>query len=149
MNHTYRQGLEEVEFSKDDWCNLLSISHRFECEGARKRSIKEINKIGSPLIHVDKIVMAKRFGVEEWLVPACVALVERADPLTHVEADKLGLEMTVSVSNAREKYIRAQRLPAGQVSTTSGGLFVMGTSSPVQPTQANATQLVKGILGIK
>ena len=39
-----RQGLEEEKFSKDDWCDLLSISHRYECERARERSIKEIDR---------------------------------------------------------------------------------------------------------
>jgi len=101
-----RQGLEEEKFSKDDWCNLLSISHRYECERARERSINEINKFRLP---VDKIAMAKKFGVEEWLVPNCVALVEREAPLTHVEAMKLGLDMTVLLSEAREKYIQQQQ----------------------------------------
>jgi hypothetical protein len=107
MNRTHRQGLEKAKFSKDDWCNLLSISHRYECESARERSIKEINKLDPPADNiVDKIAMAKKFEVEEWLLPACTALVERQDPLTYVEANKLGLDMTVLVSEAREKYIQ-------------------------------------------
>ena len=105
MNHTNRQGLEEVKFSEADWCNLLSISHRYECERARERSIKEINKLDPPVNNADKITMAKKFGVKEWLLPACVALVERQDPLSHVEAEKLGLDMTILLSEVREKYI--------------------------------------------
>jgi len=128
---TYRQGLEEAKFSKDDWCNLLSISHRYDCEGARERSIKEINKIGSSVIHVDKIAMAKKFGVKEWLVPACVALVERTDPLTFAEADKLGLDMTVLVGEAREK------------------LYTQSSYNRYGQQMQTAAQLVKDVLGIK
>jgi len=150
-NQTYRprRELEDPKFSKDDWCNLLSISHRYECEGARKRSIKEINKLGSSVIHVDKIVMAQRFGVDEWLVPACVALVEREDPLTFADAYKLGLEMTVLVSKAREKCIRAQR--QGSSSGSIAYASFAGHSTTIYYTQVapTTTQLVKSVLHIK
>ena len=128
--NTHRQGLEEIKFSQDDWCNLLSISHRYECEGARERAIKEINKLVTPVSDIDKIAMAEKYGVEEWLLPACVALAERGDPLTYAEADKLGMGMTVLVGEAREKYI------GNEYDNYSG-----------QPKKA--TQIVKGILGIK
>lgn len=138
MNRTNRQGLEEEKFSKDDWCNLLSISHRYECERARERSIKEINKLDPPVNNADKIVMAKRFGVEEWLLPACVALVERQDPLTYAEAEKLGLDMTMLVSEAREKYIEQQR----------SGTYRSYNSYGWQP-NGDVTQLVKEVLRIR
>lgn len=127
---TYRQGLEEAKFSKEDWCNLLSISHRYECGGARERSIKEISRLGSSVSDADKIAMTKKFGVEEWLVPACVALAEREVPLTYAEADKLGLDMTVLVGEARERYFY------GQQNRSYGG-------------QPDTTQLVKNVLRIK
>lgn len=105
----FRQGLEEIKFSGTDWCNLLSISHRYECGCARQRAIKEINNLDPPVDNAEKIAMARKFGVEEWLLPACVALVERKDPLTYAEAEKLGLDMTILLSEAREKYIQRQR----------------------------------------
>jgi len=147
---TYRQGLEEAKFSKADWCNLLSISHRYECGGARERSIKEISRLGLSINGADKIAMAKKFGVEEWLVPACVALVERENPLTYAEAHKLGLEMTVLVSKAREKYIRVQRQGSGPPLPLSqfGGHFGQPTQPPAQPTPTT-TQIVKDILHIQ
>lgn len=132
VNRAHRQGLEETKFSKEDWCNLLSISHRYECEGARERSIKEIKKLDPPIDNIDKITMAGKFGVEEWLLPAYVALVERVDPLTYAEAGKLGLDMTVLVSEAREIYIQQQR----------------GYNTYGRPSR-DTTQLVKDILHIK
>lgn len=148
MNRTNRQGLEEVNFSTGDWWNLLSISHRYECKHARERSIKEINKLDSHVDNVDKIVMAKKFGVKGWLLPACVALVERQAPLAHVEAEKLGLEMTVLLSEAREKYIRRQQ--SGVNTTVSPFVSTGGTmfGQPVQPNM-NTAQLVKEVLRIE
>jgi len=142
-NKTYRRELE-AKFSKDDWCNLLSISHRYECEGARKRSIKGINNLGSSVTSAEKIAMALTFGVEGWMVPACVALVEREGTLTLAEAYDLGLEMTVLVGKAREKYIRLQRQGAGNAYSfynSSGQLFPQR-----MPT---TTELVKDVLRIK
>jgi len=138
MNRGHRQGLEEAKLSKDDWCNLLSISHRYECEGAHKRSIKEINKLDLSIGDADKIAMAKKFGVEEWLLPACVGLVERQDPLTHDEAEKLGLDMTVLVSEAREKYIQRQQ----------SGVWNSYNSYGQQPNK-DTSQLVKEVLHMK
>ena len=135
LNALNRQGLEEANFSAADWCDLLSISHRYECGRARERSIREINAHNPPIDNADKIAMAKKFEVEEWLLPACVALVERQDPLTYAEAEKLGLDMTVLISEAREKYIQRQRNPAD----TLGG----------EPANEDTTQLVKDVLGIQ
>ena len=153
MTRKNRQGLEEEKFSKDDWRNLLSISHRYECEHARERSIKEIDKLNPPIDSVDKIVMAKDLGVEEWLLPACVALVEREAPLTYLEAIKLGLNMTVLLSEAREKYIRQQQGEPHKPQVPvwghqQSGMFGTPISSGKQPNK-NATQLVKEVLHIK
>lgn len=137
MNRTGRQGLKEAKFSETDWCNLLSISHRYECERARKRSIEEINNLDPPANNALKVAMAKKFGVEEWLIPACVALVERQDPLTYAEAEKLGLGMTVLLSKAREKYIQRQRGPTYNSYNSYG-----------QQPNKDTTQLVKDVLQI-
>jgi hypothetical protein len=138
MNRTHRQGLEEAKFSKDDWCNLLSISHRYECERARERSIQEINKLDPPVDDVDKIVMAKRFEVKAWLLPACVALVEQEGPLTYAEAKRLGLGMTLLISEAKEEYI--QKLRNG-----SYNLYHPHTWQRIMTT----TQLVEKVLDIR
>ena len=82
--------------------------------------------------------MANRFEIEEWLLPACVALVERQSPLTYAEAEKLGLDMTILVSEAREKYVR--RLRNGSHSSYS---------SFVQRPSKDTIQLVKAVLDIK
>lgn len=158
MNHKNRQGLEEEKFSKDDWRNLLSISHRYECERARERSIKEIGKLDPPIDDVDKIMMANSLGVEEWLLPACVALVERKAPLNYVEAMKLGLNMTVLLSEAREKYIQQQQGGPHKPNISAWGHqqgvtvntwanITNGTANPRG--KQDATQLVKEVLHIK
>ena len=141
MNRTNRQGLDEAKLSGTDWCNLLSISHRYECKRARERSIKEINKLGPPVDNAGKIAMAKRFGVDQWLLPSCVALVERQDPLSYPEAEKLGLHMTVLLCEVREKNIQQKQT---QMYSTGFGSY-----SPPNANKAKITQLVKEALNIQ
>jgi hypothetical protein len=93
---------------------------------------------------VDKIAMAKKFEVEGWLLPACVALVERQAPFTYVEAMKLGLEMMVQLCEAREKRIQRPQSPFA----THEGWGVPRPSGSGQPNK-DSIQLVKEILGIK
>ena len=90
--------------------------------------------------------MAKKFGVKKWLLPACVALVERQGPITYAEAEKLGLGMTVMVTEAREKYIQQPRgKPRKQRTFDSSS----DEDSEPEPPIENTTQLVKAVLGIK
>ena len=82
--------------------------------------------------------MSKKFGVEEWLLPACVALVERQDPLSYVEAETLGLDMTVLLSEAREKCIQNQRSQTYHSYNSYG-----------QQPNMDTTQVVKDVLKIR
>lgn len=129
-----RQGLEEAKFTQENWRNLLSISYKYECKAARERSIQELEKLGSAVENADKFVMAMEFEVKEWVMPACVALIERQNPLTFAEAEKLGLEVTVQFSEAREKHLQQKgREPAAG-------------ADGQQP--IDTAQLVKDVLGL-
>ena len=119
--------------------------------------------------------MAKKFGVKKWLLPACVALVERQSPLTYSEAEKLGLGTMVLISEAREKYIQQlqNELPTPRSPPGRPGLYNLSKQynlpgpyppSPYNPPNSynppspynlyqqpakNTTQLVKTVFGLK
>lgn len=57
---------------------------------------------------VDRVVLARMYGVSEWLRSAYVELVERREIVTLAEAAKLGLESTTTLCRARERAARAQ-----------------------------------------
>ena len=90
--------------------------------------------------------MAKKFGVEEWLLPACVALVERRDPINYAEAERLGLGMTVLISEAREKYTQRQR--SGSSGLHSPYSQIYNLQSATKDTKDTA-QLVRDVFRIK
>ncbi|CAE6523992.1 unnamed protein product [Rhizoctonia solani] len=56
------------------------------------------------LDEVDKIVFAREFDIEEWLVPAHVRLCQREKPLSVNEAKKLGVESVLILWRLREQY---------------------------------------------
>jgi len=86
--------------SSEQWTHLLSISDQFEMEKVHKRAIRELESM--KLDPVDRIVLAMEHNVPEWLDPAYVELCEREDPLHEGEAERVGLNVTVKLSWARE-----------------------------------------------
>ena len=52
---------------------------------------------------VRKVELAQANNIEAWLVPSYVQLVERVLPLTLEEANRIGMEVTLIVGQAREK----------------------------------------------
>ncbi|EUC67584.1 BTB domain protein [Rhizoctonia solani AG-3 Rhs1AP] len=53
---------------------------------------------------VDKIVFAREFGIEEWLVPAYTQLCQREERLSVEEARKLEVDSVLMISHLREQY---------------------------------------------
>ncbi|KAF9255989.1 hypothetical protein L218DRAFT_1081574 [Marasmius fiardii PR-910] len=87
--------------SLQEYTDLLSIATRYECTDARRKAIDGIESLRpSP---VQRIVLAEKFNVLNWLEPAYIELCERAAPLGLYEGEQLGLEKVILVALAREK----------------------------------------------
>ncbi|KAH7338060.1 hypothetical protein B0J17DRAFT_614697 [Rhizoctonia solani] len=56
------------------------------------------------LDNVDKIVFAREFDINEWLVPAHTLLCQREEPLSSDEARKLGVESALIIMRMREQH---------------------------------------------
>jgi hypothetical protein len=91
--------------STEQWTYLLSISNKFKLEKVHKRAITALER--TQLDPVDKIDLAVKHDVPEWLDPAYIELCKREDPLREEEAEKVGLNTTVKLYRAREK-VRAE-----------------------------------------
>lgn len=53
-----------------------------------------------------KIVLAKLYGIKDWLIPAYFELATRTQPLALDEAHKLGMESVVKLNEVRESRYR-------------------------------------------
>ncbi|CCM04332.1 uncharacterized protein FIBRA_06503 [Fibroporia radiculosa] len=99
-------GMYERKVWRDDWVALLSISSRFLFEGIRKRAVQEITRFTEPLDPVERVVLATRHDVPQWLKPAYVELCQRRDALSVKEGQQIGLETAIPLARAREELLR-------------------------------------------
>ena len=90
--------------------NLFSIANRYDFSQVRQYSVRAIEKLrvesGSGMdsvwTAVDRIEMADRFNVDEWLVPAYKELCLRPTSLAVKEGERIGGRKTAIIASVRE-----------------------------------------------
>ena len=92
-----------------DWIAILSISTRLIFEKVRSRAIKEITARLDEVEAFELIGLAVKYDVEQWLKPAYRRIVTRSSLITHAEALKVPIPMTVMLMRSREQYWKAYR----------------------------------------
>jgi len=102
LNFIYNGMHDDPKLTLPEWINVLSISTRFICDRIRERSIREIHQHRPRINPVEKIVLATKFDVQEWLAPSYEDICQREHPLEVYEAEKLGLVVSILLARARE-----------------------------------------------
>ena len=113
--------------------DLFSIATRYDFATVRREALSIIQvlrvqagaqdfaKLWSP---IDRLVLATRFDVDEWIMPAYEDLCERADFITLEEAEQIGGRKTAVIALARERYRKEKEnvaaRPSHPVSATEG-----------------------------
>jgi hypothetical protein len=85
-------------FSYEELKSVLHLSTRWDFTSIRKLAL---NSIQPPTPH-DRLLLARTYSVDNWVVPALSALCERSTPLTLSEAREMSIEDVVLVSTVRE-----------------------------------------------
>ena len=136
---------DEHAFTLESWVSLLAFSTRFICDKIRARSIRELEAIQSRVDPIERIVLAVRHNIPQWLSGAYQELCQRQDPLSEEEGERLGLSTVIKLMRARETLLsqpdvrdprsmsRMSRTPG--MSSTSAYLARMQLldSAPVRP----------------
>lgn len=136
---------DETAFTLESWIALLSFSTRFICDKIRARSIRELESIQSRVDPVERVVLAVRHNVPQWLSGAYQELCQRQDSPSLAEGERLGLPTVIKLMRAREIllsgidtrdprfFARANRTPG--MSSTSNYLarIQLMDSEPVRP----------------
>ncbi|CAE6525413.1 unnamed protein product [Rhizoctonia solani] len=55
---------------------------------------------------VDRIVFARQFQLDQWIIPAHINLCQRKTPLNSEEASKIGLQSLLFISRVREEMLK-------------------------------------------
>ena len=75
--------------------------HLSTCWGFASIRKLALNSIKLPTPH-DRLILARTYAVDQWVLPALTALCERAEPLSLTEARQMRIEDVVLVAAIRE-----------------------------------------------
>ena len=92
------RDFEENDFSYEEWKSVLHLSTRWGFDSIRRLALGSINP---PTAH-DRLILARTYSVDEWVISALSALCERTTPLSLSEARQMSIEDVVLVSTVRE-----------------------------------------------
>ncbi|KAH9175004.1 hypothetical protein EDB89DRAFT_430172 [Lactarius sanguifluus] len=102
------ENFEERDLSYEQWRSVIHLSTRWGFASLRKLALRSIN----PPTSYDRLVLARTYAVDDWILPALTALCERKAPLSLDEARGMSMEDVVLVASVRED-IRSKSIRSG------------------------------------
>src|SRR6266404_2514315 len=93
------RDFEAHELSYEQWKSVVHLSTRWDFTSLRKLAL---NSIRPPTPH-DRLVLARRYSVDDWVLPSLTALCERTSPLSLDEARQMWIEDVILVATVREE----------------------------------------------
>ncbi|KAG8887039.1 hypothetical protein FRB98_000664 [Tulasnella sp. 332] len=89
-------------FTIDQWSAALHLATMWHFDAIRKYAIQQIESQYADQSPLDRIALACKCQVGQWLHPAYLALCNRAEPLTVEEGEKLGYPRLMAICRLRE-----------------------------------------------
>ena len=96
---------DEYIFTLEYWDSLLAFSTRFICDKIRARSIRELEAIQSRVDPIERIVLAFRHNIPQWLSAVYPEFCRRQDSLSEEEGERPWLSIVVKLVGARETLL--------------------------------------------
>ncbi|KAJ3982479.1 hypothetical protein F5890DRAFT_362934 [Lentinula detonsa] len=100
----YRSGADTVPVS--EWLNLLAAASALKFDRAREHAIAAIDNSSERPDAIEMMILAEKYGITKWLRPAYILMCKRAEPLRLSEAERIGLDKVVKLTQAREALLR-------------------------------------------
>ncbi|KAL5519552.1 hypothetical protein ACEPAH_1235 [Sanghuangporus vaninii] len=95
------KDLHELQLDKSRWIAVLSFAHKWKFKGIRMFVIHKLEDFDFD--EVSKVVLAHRYEISEWYMPAYIALAKCHEALTIHEAERLGFRFAVKMAQVRER----------------------------------------------
>ncbi|THV06631.1 hypothetical protein K435DRAFT_644937, partial [Dendrothele bispora CBS 962.96] len=83
-----------------DWTSILRLASLFQMENVRALAVKQLFPITSA---VERIELANKYDIKDWLGPAYLDLCTRTQELTLEEGKKMGIEAVIGVTQLRSQ----------------------------------------------
>src|SRR5450756_2200298 len=91
-------NLEQHDLSYEEWKSVLHLSTRWDFASIRRLVLNNIQPPTPP----DRLLLARTYSVNDWVVLALSELCERKEPLSLDEARQMDIEDVVLVATVRE-----------------------------------------------
>jgi hypothetical protein len=93
------RNFEKHGLSYEQWKSVLHLSTRWGFASLRNLALKSIY----PPTPFDRLLLARTYSVDHWVLPALSALCARTKPINLKEARQMNMEDVVVVATVREK----------------------------------------------
>jgi len=100
------RNFDEHDLSYDQWRSVLHLSSIWGLTSLRKLALKSMD----PPNACERLLLARKYNVDDWVLPALSALCERRLPVSLEEARQMHIEDVVLIATVREE-IRDNKLP--------------------------------------
>ncbi|KAJ3849334.1 hypothetical protein EV368DRAFT_47492, partial [Lentinula lateritia] len=86
----------------DEWTSVLKLSDMWCMDVVKEHAISTMNRF-SGVDPVDKVVVAKKYGITSWLTPAINAIIQRSQPWNERDVERLGLSTVLKLAEFRDR----------------------------------------------
>jgi len=147
-----RARASQCPLNDEQWIAVLKLSTMWEFDGLRMAAIDILGH--SKINAVDKLVAAKRYNIDEWLLPALLSLAQRPELISIEEGHRIGLETALKLASVREKLkvepvqktVSCHHLPHKVHSYTSMRLAV--GNRPPEAEKLDYTPMIRAVFGL-
>jgi hypothetical protein len=85
----------------EEWISVLRVAHRFGFVSMRAFAIKHLSSFTSS---VDRIVLARKFGVGEWLELAYIDICIASEFISDADIHQFGPDLFMKIARARGRH---------------------------------------------
>jgi hypothetical protein len=100
----YRRYSAPEELTPEQWQSVLAFATKWRFQGVRETAIRKLD--AAPLDPIDKLVLAIRHDVKQWLVNTLNCIAQRDAPLCPADAERLlpvvGIDYVLKIAQVRE-----------------------------------------------
>jgi hypothetical protein len=99
-----RYTLEPIVMGRTEWVSVLKLSTLWRFGELREEALDELAQM--EIDPIDKVILARDYRVEKWLVEGYTELVKRDAGLSAEERKRLGYETAFQLYERREESFR-------------------------------------------
>ncbi|KAI6040611.1 hypothetical protein EDC04DRAFT_2566843 [Pisolithus marmoratus] len=93
---------------QDQWISVLKLSTMWKFDELRKVAIQRLDQPFQPLNPVEKFVLASKYGIKQWILPALLVLAQRSEPISVEEGHRIGFDNALKLAAVREEFKRTR-----------------------------------------